>query len=169
MRAMSHETFEPPPGSREERIAYNEAWSRTLNEHKANLAGGRDLMAGFRCECWQAACTERIPMSSDDWKLARAKPNRFAVVPDHVAEHLEAVIEAFPHSWLVEKFGEAGAVAEKLASPDLRLPALPSMQRAQALGAVGLRKRPRLTSAGVRGLVAAEEGGARRRSPDRYP
>ena len=122
---MAQESSEAPPGSREERIAYNQAWSRTLNEHKANVAGSRDVMAGFRCECWQADCTERIPLSGDDWKLVRAKPNRFAVAPDHVAENLEAVIEAFPDFWLVEKFGEAGAVAEKLATPDREAPTTP--------------------------------------------
>jgi hypothetical protein len=121
---MSQENFDPPPGSREERIAYNEAWSRSLNEHKAEMAGGRDVTAGFRCECWQADCIERIRLSGDDWKLARAKPNRFAVAPDHVAEGFEAVVEAFPNFWLVDKFGEAGTVAEELASSDLRLPPL---------------------------------------------
>ena len=116
---MPEENLDPPPNSREERIASNEAWSRTLNERTmANMAGTRKVMAGFRCECWQAGCTERIPLSLDDWKLVRAEPNQFAVAPHHVAESVEAVTQRCGDFWLVEKFGEAGKVAEELADPD---------------------------------------------------
>ncbi len=105
------------PG-REERIAINEAWSRSLNERHADTSGGVGAIAGFRCECWQEQCTERIPLSGEDWKMVRAEPNRFAVAPHHVAKNFEAVIETFLHFWTVEKFGEAGQVAEELARPD---------------------------------------------------
>jgi hypothetical protein len=37
--------------------------------------------------------------------------------PHHLADGFEAVITTFPHFWLIEKFGEAGEVAE-LASSD---------------------------------------------------
>ena len=112
---------EPPKpqfGSREERIAHNEAWSRSLNERRAENAGSVDAMAGFRCECWQAECTERIPLSGEEWKMVRAAPNRFAVAPDHVAESLEMVVKAFPRFWVIEKLGEAGEIAEELAGSD---------------------------------------------------
>jgi hypothetical protein len=110
---------ELPFGSREERIAYNEAWSRSLNERHAEWAAGHDATAGFRCECWQADCVERIPLSGEEWRMVRAEPNRFAVAPNHVAESFEAVLTEYPHFWLVEKFGAAGKIAEDLAdSPD---------------------------------------------------
>ena len=109
---------QPPFASREARIAQNEAWSRSLNERHADRAGGVDAMAGFRCECWQEDCTERIPLSREHWRMVRAEPNRFAVAPDHVAESFEAVLQAFPGFWMVEKFGEAGEVAEELARSD---------------------------------------------------
>jgi hypothetical protein len=112
------EPLQRPFGSREERIAHNEDWSRTLNERRADRAGGRDAIAGFRCECWQEDCTERIPLSGEDWKMVRAEPNRFAVAPDHVAGSVEVVLKEFPRFWLVEKLGEAGEVAEELASSD---------------------------------------------------
>ncbi len=82
------------------------------------MAGTRKVMAGFRCECWQPGCTERIHLSLDDWKLVRAEPNQFAVAPHHVAESVEAVTQRCGEFWLVEKFGEAGKVAEELADPD---------------------------------------------------
>lgn len=102
------------PRSREERIAYNEDWSRSLNERHAQIEG-TGVTAGFRCECWHAECTERIPLSREDWAMVRAEPNRFAVAPGHVADNFEAVIKEFPHFWVVEKFGKAGSVAEQLA------------------------------------------------------
>ncbi|MFI5121777.1 MAG: hypothetical protein ACHQJ5_02670 [Vicinamibacteria bacterium] len=107
--------FQLPFGSRVERIAHNEAWSRSLNERHAEWAAGHDATAGFRCECWQADCVERIPLSGEEWRMVRAKPNRFAVAPDHVAESLEAVLTEYPNFWVIEKFGEAGRIAEELA------------------------------------------------------
>jgi hypothetical protein len=114
------ESFEPPFGSREERIAYNEAWSRSLNERRAEWTG-REVRPSFRCECWRHDCAERIKLSREEWKLVRAEPSRFAVAPDHVAENFEGVIKAFPHFWLIEKFGQAGEIAARLSSSDLRL------------------------------------------------
>jgi hypothetical protein len=114
-------SFQPRFGSREERIAYNEAWSRSLNERRAEWAGGHEARTSFRCECWQQDCTERIALSRKDWELVRAEPTRFAVAPDHVAENFEAVVKMFPGFWLIDKFGEAGQVAEKLAGAESRL------------------------------------------------
>jgi hypothetical protein len=114
-------SLEPRFGSREERIAYNEAWSRSLNERRAQWAAGHEARSSFRCECWQHGCRERIPLSRGDWEMIRAEPSRFAVAPGHVAENFEAVIKAFPRFWMIEKFGRAGEIAVQLASSDLRL------------------------------------------------
>jgi hypothetical protein len=67
------ESFQLPFGSREERIAYSEAWSRSLNERHATWAG-REPVSRFRCECWREDCPERIPLSNEEWKMARAEP-----------------------------------------------------------------------------------------------
>jgi hypothetical protein len=115
------QTLPPRFGSREERIAYNEAWSRSLNERRAEWAAGDEARPSFRCECWQQDCMERIPLSRQDWELVRAEPNRFAVAPDHVAADFEAVVKALPHFWLIEKFGKAGQITEELAAVDARL------------------------------------------------
>jgi hypothetical protein len=114
------ESFQLPFGSPDERIAYSEAWSRSLNERQATWAG---LESGsrFRCECWREDCPERIRLSEEEWKMVRAEPNRFAVAPGHIAQNFEAVIKQFPSFWLIEKFGAAGKVAEDLASADSRL------------------------------------------------
>jgi hypothetical protein len=108
-------------GSWAERIAYSEAWSRSLNERGADWAQGSEARPSFRCECWQQECTARISLSRMDWTMVRAEPSRFAVAPDHVAENFEAVVKTFPGFWLIEKFGEAGKIAEELAGADLTL------------------------------------------------
>jgi hypothetical protein len=106
---------QPLFGSREMRIAYNEDWCRDLNERKAEGMDSGDPAAGFRCECWQVDCAERMPLSGSEWREVRSRPNRFAVVPGHVASDIEAVVAEYPRFWLIEKRGEAGDVAEKLA------------------------------------------------------
>jgi hypothetical protein len=113
------EPFQLPFLSREERIAHNEAWSRSLNERRAERVAPHDVSAGFRCECWQSDCVERIPLSGEGWKMVRAEPNRFAVAPGHVAESVEAVLTEYAGFWVIEKFGTAGKIAEELADAGL--------------------------------------------------
>jgi hypothetical protein len=108
------ESIQPPLGSREERIAYNEAWCRNLNERMAKWMGSGVSTEGFRCECWRVGCEERIQLSGEEWREVRSQANRFAVAPEHIAADLEAVVKEYPHLWLIEKRGEAGGVVEKL-------------------------------------------------------
>jgi hypothetical protein len=109
------ESSDLPAGSREERIALNESFSRDLNERKAEWIEGGRLVAGFRCECWQADCGERFPLSSREWHEVRSRSNWFAVVPGHIAGEHETVVKEYPHLWLIEKQGEAGDMAKELA------------------------------------------------------
>jgi hypothetical protein len=101
--------------SHAERVAYNEAWCRDLNERKAEWMKSGHPTAGFRCECWRLDCGARIQLTGSEWEKIRAQPNRFAVAPDHVAIGVELVVEEHPGFWIVEKRGEAGEVAEGLA------------------------------------------------------
>jgi hypothetical protein len=105
------ESIQPLFGSREKRIAFNEAKCRDFN--KAQWMKGYSA-GGFRCECWQLDCTARFPLSGREWHQVRSWPNRFAVAPGHLAPDVEVVVERYPHFWLVEKLGEAGEVAESL-------------------------------------------------------
>jgi hypothetical protein len=112
------DAFQLPFTSREERIAHNEAWSRSLNERRAEWVSGRSEAMSFRCECWQADCPERLQLSPRDWRTVRSQPNRFAVAPRHVAKDLETVVKRYDGFWMVEKLGQAGEVAEELASAE---------------------------------------------------
>jgi hypothetical protein len=103
-----------PNKSRDDRIAHNEDWCRDLNQRKEALMKGTDLVAGFRCECWQLHCGDRIQLSQADWRETRSRQNRFAVAPEHVAPQDETVIARKPHFWLIEKQGELGDEAEAL-------------------------------------------------------
>jgi hypothetical protein len=99
-------------GSREERLAHNEDWCRDLNERKAEWLEGGHLAAGFRCECWNVDCSDRIKLSGVQWKEVRSRGNRFAVAPGHVVGEFETVVKEYPHFWLIEKHGQAGDAAE---------------------------------------------------------
>lgn len=96
-------------------MAYNEDWSRRLNERKAEWIEDGFVAAGFRCECWKPDCGVRIRLSGSEWRKVRAEPNRFAVAPGHVNADMECVIEEHPEFWIVDKLGRSGEVAEKLA------------------------------------------------------
>jgi hypothetical protein len=100
--------------SREERIAQNEALCRELNERKFRWLRRGLSAAGFRCECWELECGARIQLSTKEWKEARAEPNRFVVVPEHVARDVETVVKRYPSFWLVEKDGDAGKLVQRL-------------------------------------------------------
>ena len=106
-----------PFGSRDERIAHNEAWSRNLNERRAEWVNGPDETTGFRCECWQRDCPERFPsLDGVDDGPRKAQSLRRGARP--LADEFETVVDEFPRFWFVEKLGEAGAVAKGLANSD---------------------------------------------------
>jgi hypothetical protein len=109
------ESQQPPMRSREERIAYNQDWSRRLNERKAEWVDIGYVTAGFRCECWEENCAEHIRLTGSEWRKVRSRANRFAVAPGHVSADLETVVEESAGFWIVDKLGEAGTVAKKLA------------------------------------------------------
>jgi hypothetical protein len=109
------DSLQPPLGSREERVAYNESWSRRLNERKAEWVENGYLAAGFRCECWQPDCGARVQLSGSEWRKIRSRPTRFAVAPGHVSAEVETVVEEHPNFWMVDKQGKAGEVAKELA------------------------------------------------------
>jgi hypothetical protein len=97
--------------SHEERVAYNEAWYRDLNERKAEWLKGGLQAAGFRCECWRTGCGERLRLSKSEWEEVRSEATCFAVAPGHTAGEVEEVVKKYAHFWIVEKRGKAGEVA----------------------------------------------------------
>lgn len=99
----------------EQRAARNEALFREVNEHIASLEerfGGSAPDAVFICECASDLCTDRMPVDSETYRRVREHPRRFLVLPGHVDESLETVVERHPGFLVVEKMGLAGEIAD---------------------------------------------------------
>ena len=101
------------------RGARNQALFREVNErveHVNEVFGKTKALGEWVCECADPACTERMKMSLAEYEAIRENGTRFAVAAsdEHVFPELERVAERNERFWVVDKLGEAGAVAEDL-------------------------------------------------------
>ncbi|MEA2448067.1 MAG: hypothetical protein QOK47_1704 [Actinomycetota bacterium] len=106
----------PDSTERLERIANNESLFREVNERiqvTADSARFPDEVTGFVCECGRKACTETITLDPGAYETLRADPSHFAVLPGHVAEEAERVVEDMGAYLVVEKIGEGRVIAEE--------------------------------------------------------
>jgi hypothetical protein len=109
-----------------ERAAKNQSLFRDVNERVADLNeafGSIRPIGEFVCECADQTCVEQIGLTIDEYEALRERAERFAVAPsdEHVFPHVENVVEKSDRYWVVEKFGEAGAVAKSTNPRRLRL------------------------------------------------
>ena len=103
---------------REERLAQNEVFFRTVNEgieQQAIRFGGDDDYE-FICECASRECLDRVSLTLREYEHIRAEGTRFVVVPGHENPELELVVQTAQSYYVVEKDGAAGIVAD-LADP----------------------------------------------------
>jgi hypothetical protein len=107
------------PGSRDERLALNEARVREVNEtiehanEKLGPAPGEDSLGlNILCECGQRGCDQLIEITASEYKAVRTEPTRFVVVRGHEQVSIERVVEDKVRFAIVEKVGEAAEVAE---------------------------------------------------------
>jgi hypothetical protein len=103
---------------REERLAQNEVFFRTVNEgieQQAVRFGGDDDYE-FICECASRECLDRVSLTLREYEHIRAEGTRFVVVPGHENVELELVVQTARSYNVVEKDGPAGIVAD-LADP----------------------------------------------------
>jgi hypothetical protein len=72
-------------GGRIARSAANQRLFREITGREQTLAEAlaAESTYGWRCECADRDCNERIPMTLADYERLRAHANRFAVAPDH--------------------------------------------------------------------------------------
>ena len=99
---------------REERLAQNEVFFRTVNEgieQQAIRFGGDDDYE-FICECSSRACLDRVSLTLREYEHVRAEGTRFVIVPGHENIEVELVVETSRHYSVVEKDGAAGIVAD---------------------------------------------------------
>ena len=82
-----------------ERQARNEALMRSVNEQIATIDKQADWAVPdhefeFQCECGRASgCDGRVRMSLEEYERVRRQRDRFAVVPGHVTDEIEHVVE----------------------------------------------------------------------------
>lgn len=67
--------------------------------------------ADFLCECADLGCTEPIALPLDVFDQVRMDATHFVVSPDHVLPEIEQLVGGDESYAIVEKFGEAGAIA----------------------------------------------------------
>jgi len=103
---------------REQRMAQNEALFREVNERVDELADEqRDHdaeLSDYLCECANADCTFRVPLSGVEYEAIRSEPTQFAVLPGHFTPEVEVLVSRRERYWIVKKLGEAGAYVEAL-------------------------------------------------------
>jgi hypothetical protein len=93
---------------RERRIGENEAYWRQVNELAPPEPG---VMNAVFCECGVLGCSERVQMTAAEYERVRARPTTFVVAPGHELDGVERIIEITDRFHIVEKQGDAAAVA----------------------------------------------------------
>jgi hypothetical protein len=103
--------------AREERLAQNEAFFRSVNERIRDVAerhGSDPHEYEFLCECSDPTCVERVMLSLAEYEAVRADGARFVLADGHADATIENVVVTAPDHVVVEKVGVAGEVAQAL-------------------------------------------------------
>ncbi len=98
---------------RTRRIGENEHLFRTVNDKLEGLNESFAVLSDeftVVCECGDAMCVRRFPMSRDHYVALRADSTLFAIAPGHEAADVEDVVEKTADYWIVRK--HRGAPAE---------------------------------------------------------
>jgi hypothetical protein len=99
-----------------ERIARNDATFRKANESIAGAA--RQLVPDdrvpFICECADPDCREIVQLTLAEYEGVRSHPVRFVTASGHEEGEHATVVETGDGYVVVQKKGEAGAVAAEL-------------------------------------------------------
>jgi hypothetical protein len=93
--------------------AHNQALIREVNERIEQLAEDA-AHPEFLCECADTDCAETIPLSIAEYEAVRSSPVRFPIKPGHDYPEFERVVEENESYAVVEKFGTAGEIAQRL-------------------------------------------------------
>jgi hypothetical protein len=95
------------------RLAKNETAFRSLNESIEKVAASNGHhRAPFKCECTDPDCNEELELTLSEYESVRRDHSRFLVVLGHEDERVEIIVQRHEDYSIVEKVGEARAVAE---------------------------------------------------------
>ena len=92
------------------RVGENEAMWREINELTPPEEGVMNLVF---CECGLVTCTERVSMTASEYEEVRASATTFVVAAGHELPDVERIVAANERFRVVEKEGEAAAVAAR--------------------------------------------------------
>lgn len=101
---------------RQKQVGRNENEARTANEivsvdgEQAQLEG-HEILAVL-CECGDRDCHDPLTMTVDQYEEIRSQPAHFAVLSGHEILDCERVLATRGEYLIVEKFGDAGDVAD---------------------------------------------------------
>lgn len=98
-----------------DRAARNEEIYRSVNERIERTARehGFDRELSLHCECAESDCFETIELDPEVYDGIAAHPARFVVVPRHVNDAVEKIVQRTPRYLVVEKIGEARKQIER--------------------------------------------------------
>lgn len=98
----------------EQRLGHNEALFREINERieAGHWPADEREQIAFRCECSMLGCNVLVELTVPEYEAVRAFPRRFLLAPGHEIAAVEIVVSEQRGYIVVEKVGEAGAVAE---------------------------------------------------------
>lgn len=101
-------------GELQRRIAANEAVFREINERieQGRWPGEEPTPIAFRCECARLGCNQMLELQPEEYERVRAHPRRFVIAPSHEINEYEIVVDSTPVYVVIEKKGQAGALAE---------------------------------------------------------
>jgi hypothetical protein len=99
------------------RRARNEALFRSLNEQINDMEIGKATDPSdpidFVCECSSAECMKVVSVSREEYEAVREGGSTFIVAPGHEEPEIEDVLASYSGFSVVEKRGDAAAVAEE--------------------------------------------------------
>jgi hypothetical protein len=95
-------------------VAENESIFRGANEklEKRFREFQAEGVTPFLCECGDAACTQVIRLTLDEYEGVRAHGAHFAIIPGHQILEAEQVVEQNDRYGVVQKLHAARRVAE---------------------------------------------------------
>ena len=92
----------------EHRAARNEALFRSVNEEIEKLgvateSNPEECRIGFVCECSDGSCIETVQLTVPEYEEVRSGSRWFVIVPDHLTQEIEHVVQTHPHYLIVQK------------------------------------------------------------------
>jgi hypothetical protein len=95
-------------GSRERRVAQNDAVFQQRGTRCESEASGSSTLAVAVCECSSFDCLARIVVSSDEYERVRGRGDCFLVRPGHESVWAEVIVERHDEFIVVQNVQAAG-------------------------------------------------------------